>query len=235
MLSGPMTHGYMSTVPHVLRKVPSFLWQGSSLRMHLRFSGPGTTGQCPLPVPVSAGGASTFDMAEQYDVFISHCGKDSKRDFAVWLKKELELAGVRCLLDERDLKLGDPAADTMLKAMAEAKYGVVILSKGFFEQEWCVKELETFLGRKNVLPVFLGMAPGELSGVLESVRGKRVWEGFERFSWTEAEYLGIVEEAGKHTGLRLEAVDGFWDACIRRLKSELLFLLDKLDVTIVLG
>jgi hypothetical protein len=203
--------------------------------MHLRFSGPGTTGQCPLPVPVSAGGASTFDMAEQYDVFISHCGKDSKRDFAVWLKKELELAGVRCLLDERDLKLGDPAADTMLKAMAEAKYGVVILSKGFFEQEWCVKELETFLGRKNVLPVFLGMAPGELSGVLESVRGKRVWEGFERFSWTEAEYLGIVEEAGKHTGLRLEAVDGFWDACIRRLKSELLFLLDKLDVTIVLG
>jgi Leucine-rich repeat (LRR) protein len=220
----------MMTIPY-LQKVRSFLWQGSSLSLHLRVSGPETTRRCPLPlsVTVSAGGASSFNMAEPYDVFISHCGKDSKRDFAVWLKKELELAGVRCFLDERDLKLGNPAAETMLKAMAEAKYGVVILSKGFFEREWCVKELETFLGRKYVLPVFLGMAPGDLSGVLESVRGRRVWEGFEWFSWTEAEYLGIVEQAGAYTGLRLEAVDGFWDACIRRLKSELLFLLDKLD------
>jgi hypothetical protein len=120
-------------------------------------------------------------MAERYDVFISHCGEDSKPIFAVWLKAELERAGVRCFLDERDLKLGDSAADTMLKAMAEAQYGVVILSKGFFEREWCVKELETFLNRKNVLPVFFSMAPGELNGVAESLRGRRVWEGFSGF------------------------------------------------------
>jgi hypothetical protein len=67
-----------------------------------------------------------------YDVFISHCGADCKRDFAVWLKKELQRVGLRCFFDEHSLRVGDAAAERMLQAMEEAKYGILILTPGFF-------------------------------------------------------------------------------------------------------
>jgi anthranilate/para-aminobenzoate synthase component II len=52
--------------------------------------------------------------------------------------------------------VGGVAADMMLVAMEEATYGVVIISPGFWEREWCMKELETFVRRGKIVPVFLG-------------------------------------------------------------------------------
>jgi hypothetical protein len=92
----------------------------------------------------------------KYDVFISHCGMDCKKDFADLLRDDFERAGVRCFFDEHALVVGDVAADMMLVAMEEATYGVVIISPGFWEREWCMKELETFVRRGKIVPVFLG-------------------------------------------------------------------------------
>jgi hypothetical protein len=94
----------------------------------------------------SGAGPSSRAVQVEYDVFISHCGADCKRNFAVQLKNELERGGqLRCFLDDRDLRLGDDAAATMCTAMETAKFGVVIVTEGFFNREWCIKELETFL------------------------------------------------------------------------------------------
>jgi hypothetical protein len=85
-------------------------------------------------------------VAGGYDVFTSHCGNDSKRNFAIGLKTELERAGLPCFLDERDLRLGNPEAETMLAALQTVKFGVVTLTKNFFRRrEWYLKQLETFL------------------------------------------------------------------------------------------
>lgn len=82
----------------------------------------------------------------RYDFFISHSGKDCKDNFAIVLKSELERAGLPCFLNKNwDLRLGDPAAETMLAALQTVKFGVVILSKNFFRREWYLKLLETFL------------------------------------------------------------------------------------------
>jgi hypothetical protein len=83
----------------------------------------------------------------EYDVFISHCGANCKRDFAVWLKTELENVGVRCFFDDHSLRPGDNPDEKMLRAKETATYGIVILSPGFFSQEWCMKELLTFVDR----------------------------------------------------------------------------------------
>jgi hypothetical protein len=91
----------------------------------------------------------------KYDVFISHCGKDCKKDFAVWLREDLKGAGVVCFFDEHSLKVGTVAADELLKDMDEATYGVVIISPGFFEREWCMMKLKTFARRGRLVPVFL--------------------------------------------------------------------------------
>jgi hypothetical protein len=164
----------------------------------------------------------------KYDVFSSHCGKDSKCNFAIVLKTELERAGLSCFLDERDLRLGNPAARTMLAAMQTAKFGVVVLTEGFFRREWCLKELETFLERGNCIPVFLTPFE-ELRAVAKECLSSRVWEGFDKFSYTGEKYGNLAERAFGIAGLRIEAKDGFWDLCFNELKGELLHRLGKLE------
>jgi hypothetical protein len=166
--------------------------------------------------------------SRRYDVFISHCGRDCKRDFAIGLKTELERAGLPCFLDERDLRLGDPALKAMLAAMQTAKFGVVILTEGFFRREWCLKELETFLERGNCIPVFLTPFE-ELRAIANECLFNRVWETFDKFSYTKEKYGNLVKRAFGITGLRLKAKDGFWDLCFKELKSELLHRLGKLE------
>lgn len=177
-----------------------------------------------------------------FDVFISHCGQDCKRDFADMLRERLEFSGLRCFFDDRDLKLGDNASDTMLAAMRTARYGVAIISRGFFQREWCVKELQTFLERGNLFPIFLPtpfQAPSELEGgdhipvfltnpleVPSEVVALDILMGFR---WSVEEYLRIVRGASSFTGVRLEAHDGYWSRCILEVKKELLRRLHRLE------
>jgi hypothetical protein len=168
-------------------------------------------------------------MAAQYGVFISHCGTDCKRDFAVWLRKELEAAGIRCFLDETGLQLGDVAFEQMLAAMRTAHYGVAILSAGFFLREWCIQELRTFLDRKNLIPIFLGINVGQLDAILEEATAKEIWKDFQQFPLTKEDYTTAARSVTNHTGSRLEALDNRWDNCIEQVKSRLLHLLGELE------
>jgi hypothetical protein len=166
----------------------------------------------------------TWLQGDRYDVFISHCGRDCKRDFAIWLKTELQKVGVRSFFDEDSLAVGDKAADQILWAMETATYGVVILSPGFYKQEWCMKELQTFVRRGKVLPIFLPSFEA-----VEKARAlavdEEVWRKFEHFVLTGEEFADAVQH--KLTGIRLEAFDGFWNTCIRQVRDSLLKLLDK--------
>lgn len=168
------------------------------------------------------------NMAAPYDVFISHCGQDCKRDFAVLLRRELqELAGVRCFFDERDLHPGDNAAKEMLAAMQSARIGIVILSQGFFAREWCIKELHTFVELGNLLPVFLGIGPDQLGECADA--NTAGWAGFCKFGIAAEDIQRVVKAAGAFTGVRLEALDGFWDKCIAQVKSAVLRQLGRLE------
>jgi hypothetical protein len=167
---------------------------------------------------------SVPDIIGKYDVFISHCGLDCKRDFAIWLKIELERVGLECFFDELSLDVGDNAADKMLEAMDTATYGVVILSPGFFGREWCLKELQTFGSKGQILPIYLYGFEAVESAKKDAAE-RKVWDGFKRFVRTEDEYLKAISPS--HTGLRLEALDGWWSTCIRRARDEMLRLLGK--------
>ncbi|GAQ85215.1 putative TIR-NBS type disease resistance protein [Klebsormidium nitens] len=177
----------------------------------------------------SGAGPSHRAAGVAYDVFISHCGADCKRDFAVQLKNELERAGLCCFLDDRDLRLEDDAAKTICAAMETTKFGVVLVTEGFFKREWRIKELETFLRRGNCTPVFLERSMERQGEIVEECRSSRVWEGFGRFLWSEEEYLGLVKGVFGFVGLRLDASDGFWDTCFAKLKQELLLQLGRIE------
>jgi hypothetical protein len=159
-----------------------------------------------------------------YDVFISHCGVDSKRDFAILLKTELERVGLRCFFDDASLEVGDKAADRMLEAMENARYGVVIISPGFYTREWCVKELQTFVRRGNAVPIYFPAYSVVQEAKKEAIEQK-VWMTFKNFVRLEEEYLEAVGPS--ITGLDVLSVDGWWNVCIRQARDRLLALLEK--------
>jgi hypothetical protein len=161
----------------------------------------------------------------RYDVFISHCGEDCKENFADLLRDDLERVGVQCFFDEHSLEVGKVAADEMLKAMEEATYGIVFLSPGFFEREWCVKELETFARRGRIVPVFLGDFAA-IQAAAKAAVAKGAWKEFGHFEWSEEGYQLLVRENTKFVGVRL-AEKGWWRTCIRRVRDEVLRLLGK--------
>jgi hypothetical protein len=81
---------------------------------------------------------------------------------------------VRCFFDEHSLEVGDFAAGKMLNAMEEATYGIIILSPGFFERAWCMKELETFVRRVRLVLIFYGTFKA-----VEDARRAAIREEFE--------------------------------------------------------
>lgn len=160
-----------------------------------------------------------------YDVFISHCGVDCKRDFAVWLKTELENVGIRCFFDEHSLEVGGDPAAKMLDAMETAEYGIVILSPGFFQREWCMKELQTFVRRGKVVPVFFG-AFDEVQKARRAAIAGQVWTGFKQFVRTEEEFVATANASTQTTGVRLAEI-GWWSSCVRKVRDEMLRMLGK--------
>jgi hypothetical protein len=147
------------------------------------------------------------------DVFISHRGPDNKRTFSVCLARELERRRFACFFDDRSLQPGDPALSTMTDALSAAKVVVLVLSWNFFESDHCMRELRQCRDQdKPVIPIFFDIRidrckPGEILEVVKIADwakfdgGRPAWE--QDISWV----IG-------RTGLRLEALDGFWDRCI---------------------
>ncbi|GAQ83946.1 disease resistance protein (TIR-NBS-LRR class) family [Klebsormidium nitens] len=166
------------------------------------------------------------DLAAAYGVFISYCG-DVRRDFAVMLRAELERVGVHCFLDVSSLMPGDNVDERLLFAMQTASIGIVILSPRFFEGEWCMMELHTFMTRGNAVPVFFASLE-DLKEARNKAVADRIWERFgRRFGEiTEEQYLGAVDGVLRTTGLRLEALDGWWDECVEKIVPVVLRKLD---------
>jgi TIR domain len=99
--------------------------------------------------------------AEEWDVFISHASED-KEAIAKDLAETLRSKGFKVWYDGFSLTLGDSLRESIDRGLARSRYGVVILSKAFFEKHWPTKELNGLAtrevnGKKVVLPVWHGV------------------------------------------------------------------------------
>ncbi len=113
------------------------------------------------PAPISAdqldGGS---DLAR--DVFISHAGPD-KDEVARPLTEALIVRGYTVWFDEYELGLGDSLSESIDRGLATSRFGIVILSRAFFERQWPRRELEglvareTIGGERVILPVWHGV------------------------------------------------------------------------------
>jgi anti-sigma regulatory factor (Ser/Thr protein kinase) len=102
-----------------------------------------------------------------YDVFISHASED-KESIATPLARLLSEAGLRVWLDDSELTIGDNLRRAVDAGLSQARFGVVVLSRSFFEKEWPQRELDGLLAREDgksklILPVWHGLTPEQVA------------------------------------------------------------------------
>ncbi len=95
-----------------------------------------------------------------WDVFISHASED--KAVVRSLSQYLEQLGLRVWLDEQQLRLGDKLSEKINEGLAFSRYGVVILSPSFLDEDYPRKELQALLARETsqggyILPVLHGI------------------------------------------------------------------------------
>lgn len=95
---------------------------------------------------------------QQRHAFISHARQD-KQSVGRPLAAMLERRGLRVWLDESELVLGKGLLDQINQGLSNSEFGIVILSKFFFQNKWTKFELEAIFARamyreKYLIPVW---------------------------------------------------------------------------------
>ncbi|KAK9147453.1 hypothetical protein Scep_006210 [Stephania cephalantha] len=155
-----------------------------------------------------------------YDVYIGfHGRKPSLLRFANWLRAELELQGMTCFAADRARCRNSRSHETVEKVMNASTYGVVIITKKSFGNPYSIEELRSFLGKKNLIPIFFDLGPGDcLARDIIERRGE-LWEKHGGELWIpygglEKEWKEAVNGLARVDEWRLEAQDGHWRDCI---------------------
>ena len=109
---------------------------------------------------------SVMNEKYKYDLFISHASED-KDAFVRALATELSSRGLNVWYDEFTLSLGDSLHRSIDNGLANSRYGVVVLSKNFFNKEWPQKELDGLVAREDgrkkvILPIWHGISKEEI-------------------------------------------------------------------------
>ncbi|XP_030449000.1 disease resistance protein RPV1-like [Syzygium oleosum] len=108
------------------------------------------------------GGSSSASSApvtgNNFDVFLSFRGSDTRYGFTDVLYNSLTGAGVRTFRDEEELFEGEYIKKQLPEAIKLSKIGIPILSKGYASSKWCLRELahmiEWLKDGMIIMPVF---------------------------------------------------------------------------------
>ena len=111
-----------------------------------------------------------------FDVFISHASEDRDavvRPLAIALKNE----GLHVWYDEFELRIGDSLRRKIDAGLAKSRFGVVVLSKDFFNKDWPNYELDGLVtravtGEQVLLPVWHKVSKQEVMGYSPSLADK---------------------------------------------------------------
>ena len=101
-----------------------------------------------------------------HDVFISYAHEDRK--IAMEMEDKFSKSGLDVWIDELKLNIGGSISEEIGKAIEEAKYGIIILSKHYLTKPWPLEELKLLFnlqistGQKIILPIWHGISNEEI-------------------------------------------------------------------------
>ncbi len=104
------------------------------------------------------------DYSKNYDVFLSHRGPDTKKDFVSFLDKDLKDVGVQPFFDKYDIGRGEDSWECIEGVLRRTPIALVIFSKGFAGSEWCLRELHVIFETPGItmIPIFYKVHPSDL-------------------------------------------------------------------------
>ena len=127
---------------------------------------------------------------KKWDVFISHASED-KETVAKPFAEKLRSMGLKVWYDEFSLKWGKSLRKSIDEGLSNSSFGIVILSKVFFQKTWTKMELDglttimTTTGQDNILPLRFRISNEDVAKVSPTLAGifSRSWdEGIEKLS-----------------------------------------------------
>ena len=132
-----------------------------------------------------------------YDAFICHASED-RDDFVRPLAEALQSQNVAVWYDEFTLKLGDSIRRSLDKGLKQCRFGVVVLSRAFFQKGWPQYELDGLAERemkgrdKVVLPVWHGVTHQDIMEYSPTLAGRKAVSSSEGLEKVVGEIVYVV-------------------------------------------
>ncbi|XP_050253756.1 disease resistance protein RPV1-like [Quercus robur] len=179
----------------------------------------------------SSSSSSTHQLT--YEVFLSFRGEDTRNGFTSHLYTALGQKGIYTFIDDEKLERGKLISPTVMKAIKESRFAIVILSKNYASSTWCLEELEEIIGCITktgmiVLPIFYNVDPSDVRKQIGTFKQafdeheQRFKENTEKVQKWKAILKEVANSPGWHLPKRSEA------ECIQDIVE---VILNKLDNT----
>lgn len=103
----------------------------------------------------------------EYDVFVSHASAD-KENYVQELQESFKKLGIKIFYDADTIEWGDDWEQKIKNGLEKCRYGVIVVTKNFYNRIWTEKELKSFLIRQNnngenvILPILYNTSIDEL-------------------------------------------------------------------------
>ncbi|XVE75410.1 hypothetical protein DITRI_Ditri12bG0091800 [Diplodiscus trichospermus] len=184
------------------------------------------------PVPISL----SSNRHRSYDIYIGlHGRKPSLLRFANWLRAELEVQGMSCFVSDRALFKNSRKHGLIERAMDVSSFGVIVLTRKSFRNPYTIEELRFFSSKKNLVPIYFDLSPGdclvrdivEKRGELWEKHGGELWVSY---GGLEKEWKEAVNGLFRVDEWKLEAQDGSWRDCTLRAVTLLAMRLGRRSV-----
>lgn len=136
-----------------------------------------------------------------YDLFISHASED-KQDFVRPLAKKLRSLNIEVWYDEFSLKLGDSIRRSIDQGLSKSRFGLVVLSRNFFEKNWPKYELDGLVEKeingteKSLLFVWHNISHDEILDISPSLAGRVAAKSKDGVEKVANEIFNVIHPSG---------------------------------------
>ncbi|XP_062020330.1 probable disease resistance protein At4g27220 isoform X2 [Rosa rugosa] len=123
--------------------------------------------QEPVDVDASASLPSSSAPMWKHDVFLSFRGADTRKGITSFLHYRLQNRGIKTFMDDQDLQVGDVISPTLLTAIKESRFAIIVLSQNYASSTWCLEELRNICecmeeDNNRILPLFYYVDPTDV-------------------------------------------------------------------------
>ncbi|XP_043714551.1 disease resistance protein Roq1-like [Telopea speciosissima] len=171
----------------------------------------------------------------KYDVFLSFCGDDTRKNFTGYLFNELVGNGIRTFRDDSELNRGEDISSKLMEAIQGSRISIVVFSKNYASSPWCLDELvkiiectRTTLTPQRILPVFYKVDPSDV-GSQRNAYGDAFEKHEQRFKnqmWKVVKWREVLKEAASLSGWHQDnGMVGHDVELIKKIVSEVLTIL----------